>query len=133
MDGVGLVAFGGAIADKSDDGTGAVVVTTTDPVRRRIFIGPLGVLVSVDAGIIRAFRYWPSTGRVEVTLSQLEGAPEAAATVVWIESPSGSANYSVTAPETVRERLGWRVPLSSGDAAVTISPNRNQAESRRMP
>lgn len=125
MDGVGLVAFGGTIAGSgggSDDDTGAVVVTTTDPVRRRIFIGPLGVLVTVDAGIIRAFRYWPPTRRVEVTLSQLEGSPEAAAAVVWVENPSGLANYTMTAPEMVRERLGWRVPLSAGDATVTISP-----------
>lgn len=122
MDGVGLVAFGGTIADGSDDGTGAVVVTTTDPVRRSIFIGPLGVLVTVDAGIIRAFRYWPPTRRVEVTLSQLEGAPKAAAAILWVESPSGSANYTVTAPAMVRERLGWRVPLPSGDATVAISP-----------
>ena len=125
VDGVGLVAFGGTIVgsgDEGDDGTGAVVFTTADPVRRKIFIGPLGVSVTVDAGIIRTFRYWPPTRRVEVTLSQLEGVPEAAAAVIWVESPLGSANYTVAAPDMVRERLGWRVPLLSGDAIVAINP-----------
>ncbi|KAG4430052.1 hypothetical protein IFR05_014464, partial [Cadophora sp. M221] len=62
---VGLIAYGGVLTNL---GT-SVIVQTTDPVRRRVFLGPLGVLISIDAGIIESFSYVPSTGAISVQLT----------------------------------------------------------------
>ncbi|KAK8073894.1 hypothetical protein PG994_004793 [Apiospora phragmitis] len=67
--GIGLVAFGGSLKIESG---GRVTVITGDPVRRRVFIGPLGVLLNIDAGIISEFSY-EAGGSISVLLSQLEG------------------------------------------------------------
>ncbi|OBT52761.1 hypothetical protein VE04_07069 [Pseudogymnoascus sp. 24MN13] len=106
---VGLVAYGGVLTSLGD----SVSVQTADPVRRRIFIGPLGLLISVDAGIIDNFSYVPSTGEINVTLSQLSGVPVAAKAVLWAESTTGARNYSVTASGITKTRLGWQILLSS--------------------
>ncbi|KAK8067859.1 hypothetical protein PG996_006971 [Apiospora saccharicola] len=115
--GIGLTAFGGSLTVESG---GKVTVTTSDPVKRRVFIGPLGVLLNVDAGIISEFSY-EAGGSISVTLSQLSGVPKADAAVLWIETPSSSANYTVTTPGLQKIRGGWKVSLST-DVTVRISP-----------
>jgi hypothetical protein len=114
---VGLVAYGGVLTSLGD----SVSVQTADPVRRRIFIGPLGVLISVDAGIIDNFSYVPSTGEINVTLSQLSGVPVAAKAVLWAESTTGARNYSVTASGITKTRLGWQILLSSDNVTVKLA------------
>ncbi|KAK8102909.1 hypothetical protein PG984_016055 [Apiospora sp. TS-2023a] len=115
--GIGLTAFGGSLTVESG---GKVTVTTSDPVKRRVFIGPLGVLLNVDAGIISEFSY-EAGGSISVTLSQLSGVPKADAAVLWIETPSSSANFTVTTPGLQKSRGGWKVSLST-DVTVKISP-----------
>ncbi|KAI0381318.1 hypothetical protein F5Y04DRAFT_79919 [Hypomontagnella monticulosa] len=119
----GLLAYGGSLS--TDDATGEVTVHTNGPVTRRIFIGPLGVQVTVDAGSIASFRYASASGAVSVSLTQLPGAPRAAAAVLWVERSGGdSAMYHVSVPEAVRERAGWRIPLQSeGDVVVQLARN----------
>ncbi|KAH7382038.1 hypothetical protein BKA64DRAFT_749478 [Cadophora sp. MPI-SDFR-AT-0126] len=114
---VGLVAYGGVLTNL---GT-SVTVQTTDPVRRRIFLGPLGVLITIDAGIIESFSYVPSTGAISVTLSQLSGVPVAANAVLWTESTTGTRNYSVTTTGIAKVRLGWQIPLSSAKVTVQLA------------
>lgn len=114
---VGLVAYGGVLTSSSE---AFVSVKTADPVRRRIFIGPLGVLVTVDAGIIDNFSYVPSTGAISVTISQLSGVPVAANALLWTESTTGTRNYSVTTSGITEARLGWEIPLSSETVMVEL-------------
>lgn len=114
---VGLVAYGGVLTSSDT----SVSVQTADPVRRRIFIGPLGVLITVDAGIIDSFSYVPSTGAITVTISQLSGVPVAANTVLWAETTTGTRKYSVTTSGITEARLGWQIPLSSGDVTVELA------------
>lgn len=114
---VGLVAYGGVLTNL---GT-SVTVQTTDPVRRRVFLGPLGVLITIDAGIIESFSYVPSTGAISVTLSQLSGVPVAANAVLWTESTTGTRNYSVTTTGIAKARLGWQIPLSSAKVTVQLA------------
>ncbi|KFZ24159.1 hypothetical protein V502_01371 [Pseudogymnoascus sp. VKM F-4520 (FW-2644)] len=114
---VGLVAYGGVLTSSET----SVIVQTADPVRRRIFIGPLGVLITVDAGIIKNFSYVPSTGAITVTLSQLSGVPVAANAVLWAETTTGTRNYSVTTSSITEARLGWQIPLSSADVTVELA------------
>lgn len=77
---LGLVAFGGTLTSSGS----SVSVVTKDAVRRKVFIGPLGVLVSVDAGIVREVKYVAASKTVDVTLAQLDGVPKAANAVVWV-------------------------------------------------
>lgn len=114
---VGLVAYGGVLSSSRN----SVSVQTADPVRRRIFIGPLGVLITVDAGIIDNFSYVPSTGEISVAISQLSGVPVAANAVLWAESTTGARNYSVTTSGIAEARLGWQIPLSSGNVTVRLA------------
>lgn len=114
---VGLVAYGGELV------SGHVVkVTTKDAVRRRIFIGPLGLFVEIDAGIIDSFEFSPTTKAVSLNLSQLLDVPKATSAILWLETTSGNINYTVSEPETFLERQGWKIPLSSPTIKVEIVP-----------
>ncbi|KAI1103730.1 hypothetical protein F4804DRAFT_309402 [Jackrogersella minutella] len=114
----GLLAYGGVL---SADGP-TVTVLTNGPVGRKVFIGPLGVTVSVDAGTIRGFTYDADSGAVSVSLTQLAGAPRAAAAVLWVETNDKLVAYNVSTPQASSERLGWRIPLTAvGDVVVELT------------
>ncbi|GKT95679.1 LOW QUALITY PROTEIN: glycoside hydrolase family 43 protein [Colletotrichum tofieldiae] len=117
---LGLVAFGGVVASASG---GRVSVTTRDAVRRRVFIGPLGVLISVDAGIIREFAFDAGARSVSVTLAQLDGVPKAASAVVWVETTAGTGGFKVTTSGIAQARGGWSVPLSGSSVTVQLGPS----------
>ena len=111
---LGMVAYGGILSK----GGSAYTVKPRDAVRKRVFIGPLKVLVTVDVGVITEFTFDAADGTAEVTLSQMI-APKAAQAVVWVES-TGSEKWSVKAEGAKGGRGGWIVPLSGTDS-VTVS------------
>ncbi|KAI4861919.1 hypothetical protein F4820DRAFT_451460 [Hypoxylon rubiginosum] len=117
----GLLAYGGTLSGTGDGG--AAVVRTTGPVSRRIFVGPLGVTVTVDAGSVRSFSYEEARGSVSLTLAQLPGPPKAAAAVLWVETNNAAVKYRVSTPSgATSERLGWRIPLAAnGDVVVELT------------
>ncbi|KAK7417471.1 hypothetical protein QQX98_004591 [Neonectria punicea] len=113
---IGLVAYGGVLSSKGS----AVTVTPRDVSKRRIFIGPLKVAVSVDAGSIEEFTFDPKVGSISITLAQTEKAPKAKQAVVWVESSSEA--WAVTAEGAKESRGGWGVPLSStGTVSIQLS------------
>ncbi|KAK2759834.1 hypothetical protein FQN54_002568 [Arachnomyces sp. PD_36] len=112
---VGLAAYGGILEENGK----TVTVQTRDAVRRKAFIGPLGLLVSIDAGIIQEFSYDIAAGSVSIALSQLDGIPTAEAAVLWLETTAGTTNYTVTT-ELDEERMGWKVPLDSSSVVVEV-------------
>lgn len=117
---IGLVAYGGILETAQD---GKTTVQPRDPTRRRIFIGPLGVTVTIDAGVIDSFTYAVDSGAISVTLSQLAGAPKAASAVMWVETASGAASYGVTTSNISQARKGWQIPLTGGESvAVELAP-----------
>jgi hypothetical protein len=116
---LGLVAYGGVL-ESSGDGT--VTVQTRDPVRRRVYVGPLGMTVTVDAGIIEDFSFDAGSGAMAVTLTQMDDAPVTNSTVLWVETPGDVKSHAVVAPDVEGSRLGWRVPLSSESVKVDITP-----------
>ncbi|KAJ0325445.1 hypothetical protein Brms1b_000753 [Colletotrichum noveboracense] len=112
---LGLVAFGGTLTSSGS----SVSVVTKDAVRRKVFIGPLGVLVSVDAGIIREVKYVAASKTVDVTLAQLDGVPKAANAVIWVE---GGGSWKVTGSGVTQARGGWQVALSGDSVVVQVLP-----------
>ncbi|KAI8241253.1 hypothetical protein K4K55_012666 [Colletotrichum sp. SAR 10_96] len=112
---VGLVAYGGEI---STDGN-KVTVLPRDPVRKRIFIGPLAVMVTVDVGVIEQFSYIVEAKTISMTLSQLAGVPKAMNATVWTESVQSP--WEVTGDQVETARGGWRVPLVEDKVTVTLS------------
>ncbi|CAJ2511390.1 Uu.00g070150.m01.CDS01 [Anthostomella pinea] len=113
----GLVAYGGVLESNTN---GGVSVPVQGPVRRRVFVGPLGVLITIDAGSIQSFRFDAEGAAISVTLAQMEGGPVAAAAVMWAETNSDSVAYDVSAPGVSQSRMGWRIPLSSTDVVVIL-------------
>ncbi|KAH8750163.1 hypothetical protein F5883DRAFT_694245 [Diaporthe sp. PMI_573] len=116
---LGLVAYGGSVGGTG----GAVTVTPKDAARRRAFVGPLGILLEIDAGVIKEFTYTAGDRSLSVTLGQLDGTPTANATNIWVSRESGDAGYTVTGTGVKAARLGWQVPLNSGSATVKVVPS----------
>lgn len=117
---LGLVAYGGTVGGSTG---GAVTVTPKDVARRRAFVGPLGLLVEIDAGVIKEFAYTASDSSVSVTLGQLDGAPTANSTNIWVSNEAGTAGYTVTGTGVTAARGGWQIPLNSASATVKVVPS----------
>lgn len=115
---LGLVAYGGIL---SNDG-GSVTVQPKGPVRRRVFIGPLSVLISVDAGEVQEFGYNAEEGTVSVTLGQQDGSPVASQAAIWVGSTAGDS-WTATADGIFEGRGGWVLSLAS-NATTTFQLSR---------
>lgn len=116
----GLVVYGGSL---EDGGSGTVTVSPKDVARRKVFVGPLGLLVEINAGVIQEVAYTAGTASLVVTLGQLEGVPTTNSTVMWLSREDGVAGYTVTGAGVTEARLGWLIPLSSDSATVNIVPS----------
>ncbi|KAF4981151.1 hypothetical protein FZEAL_2985 [Fusarium zealandicum] len=114
---LGVVAFGGVLSKSG----GSVTVKPKDAVRKRVFIGPLKLLITVDVGSIDEFTFDVAKGTVKVTLSQQKGSPKASQAAVWVES-TGTGKWQMKATGSKQGRGGWLVPLKgSGTAALSFS------------
>ncbi|KAH7469790.1 hypothetical protein FOMA001_g14180 [Fusarium oxysporum f. sp. matthiolae] len=115
-----VVAFGGKLTKIGAQ----YFVEPKDAVRKRIFIGPFKVMVTVDAGCISQFSFRLGARKgFDLTLSQTEGAPKAAKAAVWIES-TGDEEWQLEAKKDVgveKGRGGWIVPLpKSGSVRLQV-------------
>lgn len=113
---LGLVAYGGTLSTSGS----SVTVQPRDAVRRRIFIGPLSVLVSIDAGAITQFSYNASARTVSVTVAQQSGSPTAARTAIWVESRNGGT-WTATGSGITTGRGGWILTLGSSGGTFQLS------------
>lgn len=120
----GLVAYGGALAQAGGGGSGAAVtLSPRDAARRRVFVGPLGLLVEIDAGAIESVTYTAGAASLVVTLGQLDNVPATNSTVMWLSREDGDAGYTVTGAGVTEARLGWQIPLGSGTVSVNVVPS----------
>lgn len=113
---LGLVTYGGNM----DVSGRRITVHPRDAVRRRVYIGRLGVYVTISAGWIEEVAFDKvGAGPVRVRIVPgPAGAPEA---VVWVEMPGTSDEYVVTSGEKGKERGGWVVLIESGGTDVIVS------------
>ncbi|KAI1337692.1 hypothetical protein F5Y15DRAFT_151137 [Xylariaceae sp. FL0016] len=110
----GLVAYGGVVKASGD---GNVSVEVQGPVRHRVFIGPLGVTITTDAGSIDIISYEAAGDKISVTVSQLPEGPTADGIVMWIETTS-TVSYAVTSSGASQARLGWYMPFTTSNSLV---------------
>ncbi|KAF2139196.1 uncharacterized protein K452DRAFT_276271 [Aplosporella prunicola CBS 121167] len=114
----GWLSFGGNVIS-SDDGT--VTVKPLDSARRRVFVAPVGLYVSIDAGVIDTVTYATASNKVTVSVAQGDVAAESA--LVKFEQTAdgvGSINFTTTGLE--QQRGGWVLPLGSESAKVEFAP-----------
>ncbi|KAF5517873.1 hypothetical protein CGCA056_v011182 [Colletotrichum aenigma] len=118
----GMIAYGGILRVDDD----LVTVQVRDPLRRKIFIGPLGVEIEIDAGIVEQFTYHVKSHTISLKVGQLKDGPEAEAAIMWItagaSSTKGATEYKVQVGvvEASRERGGSKIALTSGTSEVYI-------------
>ena len=97
----GMLSFGGNVGS---DGT-TVIVKPRDAVRKRIFIAPVSLYVTVDAGVIDQFTYDSESNSVEVRLVT-DDAGAAVATMKWEQvNAAGAAKKLALSTTGLKSRL----------------------------
>ncbi|KAI9838955.1 MAG: hypothetical protein M1819_004163 [Sarea resinae] len=121
---LGYVAYGGNVVRHGDH----VIVHPRDAVRHKVFVAPLGLSISIDAGAIEQVDFDVVEEIVILTLAQAPidataNIASAPAAVVWLDMliQESSSNFSVTTSGIDASRGGWQVPLSSQPIDVTIA------------
>jgi Family of unknown function (DUF5695) len=111
----GWQAFGGNLSQSGN----TITVTPLDSVRRRVYIAPAGLWLTLDAGQFQTIVYDSSAHTVQVTLAPSDSHTPSAR--LRIEQPakiSGIGTYAPTSSYT-QERTAYVVPL--GSSATTVS------------
>lgn len=120
----GWQAFGGNVVSTSP----AVQVQVKDSVRRRVFIAPLGTLLSLDAGAFSVVAFNPSTHQVDVTITAVpDGANSAAAAPngrLIIQQKTSISGFNGLRPSTSlsTDAGAFIIPISSNQGHVTLVP-----------
>ena len=119
----GWQAFGGNVVSTSP----AVQVQIRDSVRRRVFIAPIGALLTLDAGSFSTVSYNPSAKTVDVTISAVpEGVSGAASApngrlVITQTASVGGVGVLKPTSNLSQDAGAYTIPLSGGIGKVTLS------------
>jgi hypothetical protein len=113
----GWQAFGGNVAERAK----VVVVTPLDSFRTRVYLAPLGLWLTLDAGQFERVEFRQDTRRVHVVLAA--AGPFTPAARLRIEQPATLAGVGVYAPvgKPVMERGALVIPLASTTTWVELS------------
>jgi len=104
-----------------------VQVQIRDPVRRRVFIGPLGALLTLDAGAFSLISYNPTARTVEVTIlpvaDGVTGAASAPNGRLVIQQTSPISGVGVLKPSSTLtvDAGAFVIPFVSGVGKVTLA------------
>ncbi len=112
---LGWQAFGGNLSIAGD----TVRLTPLDSFRRRVYLAPLGLWLTLDAGRFAAVEWDRATGEVRVTLA----APDEYTPVarLRLEQPAPRARAYAPAETYAQERGAYLVPLAAA-TTVTLAP-----------
>jgi hypothetical protein len=114
----GWLGFGGNVTVRGDE----VRVEPKDSMRQRLFVAPLALWVTLDAGRIAAATYDTSTGAVELTLDAADAwTPRA---LVNLQQTAKVDGLGTITPEInlVKERGAYIVPLGKQSVTVRLAP-----------
>jgi hypothetical protein len=110
----GLLAFGG-IAMAGKDG---FEVEPRDAFRKRVYLAPLGLQITLDAGQIERVTCNPHTRQVTVTLAPATAAAPVA--LLRLERPGQATTGFAPGGKLSLERGAWAVPLGAKATTVTL-------------
>jgi hypothetical protein len=108
----GWLSFGGDL--KREDG--AVTITPKDGARRRLFIAPAGLWITLEAGRIASARYTPSDGAITLTLDP--ASPEKRPRGCLSSTTPGAAHYTMPG---AMERGGYTVALGGAPTVIHLA------------
>jgi len=114
----GWLGFGGDVAQ-----SGAVVaITPKDGARRRLFVAPAGLWITLAAGRIATAEYDTATGVVRLSLDAAT-AQEAKARLSWQTTTATGRAYTLDgAAQAVAERGATTLPLGAKPVTITLRP-----------
>ncbi|KAF8644248.1 hypothetical protein AX16_008603 [Volvariella volvacea WC 439] len=121
----GWQALGGNVIATSP----SVQVQVRDSIRRRVFIAPIGTLLTLDAGAFSLVSYNPNNRNVEITITAAaEGASNAATAPngrLIIERTATISGVTLLRPSTTlsTDAGAYVVPFTSGTGRVTLVPS----------
>ena len=120
----GWLAFGGNVLSVGGPGSsdaGRITVRTLDSFRKRVYIAPLGLYLTLDRGAFESVSINPKTNAVQIRLAPADDLTSSA--LLRIEQPA--AVKGVGKYQTVRqfgaERGGVSVPLGKTPTAVELT------------
>ncbi|KAF4549874.1 Hypothetical protein D9617_19g101790 [Elsinoe fawcettii] len=111
----GWISFGGNIVSQNGD----VVVEPKDTLRKRIYVAPLGVYITLDAGTVTRFSYNAQSRTISVTVNAQElpsgvQAPLPPRATLTVEQGSLDGNVVVTQPRLEGTNGKYVVNFASG-------------------
>ena len=110
----GWQAFGGNISIKGD----RVTVTPRDSMRKRIYIAPFGLWLTLDAGTFESVEIDKRSRTVRMSFSP--ALPNVRAARLRIETPGDPTKKIMLSVNFKFEREAYSIPLESNTKAVTI-------------
>ena len=113
----GWQAFGGNVSRQGS----WVGVKPTDSFRKRVYLAPIGLYLTLDAGTFESVAYDPKTKAVRVALAPAK--PFTPAARLRIEQPAARASYAPV-PLLAADAGAFVVPLGSGTTSLDLTPER---------
>jgi hypothetical protein len=112
----GWQAFGGNIQQLR----GTIVVRPLDTFRRRVFIAPMGLYLTLDAGAFESVKIDPGSNQVSVELSPADPfTPVARLRIEQLAGISKAGKFTPPA-DTGLERGAYLIPLKSSAVSLTL-------------
>ncbi|KAF9056072.1 hypothetical protein BJ165DRAFT_1430646 [Panaeolus papilionaceus] len=118
----GWQAFGGKVTSTSP----TVQVQIRDSIRRRVFIAPIGSLLTLDAGAFSSVVFNPQTNSVEVSIlatpENTSGAAAAPRAKLLVQQKAAISGFSGLKPPSgmATEAGAVIVPFTDGQAKITL-------------
>lgn len=112
---LGWLGFGGKVTDDA----GKVHIVPQDGARRRLFIAPAGLWITLEAGRIASADYDSASGQVVLTLDPADAATSKARLLFETTTKDGKP-YALGG--ATADRGGYAIPLSATATRVTLTP-----------
>ncbi|BBD03163.1 MULTISPECIES: DUF5695 domain-containing protein [Sphingobium] len=112
---LGWLGFGGKVTDDA----GKVHIVPQDGARRRLFIAPAGLWITLEAGRIASADYDGMSGQVVLTLDPADAATSKARLLFETTTKDGKP-YALGG--ATADRGGYAIPLSATTTRVTLTP-----------
>lgn len=111
---LGWLGFGGKVTDDA----GKVHIVPQDGARRRLFIAPAGLWITLEAGRIASADYDGTSGQVVLTLDP--AAATSKARLLFETTTKDGKPYALGG--ATADRGGYAIPLSATATRVTLTP-----------